>query len=224
MKKLIVSISFVLITIIGWSQSGTVNRMYELPEQSKSSSGNSPVIELTPLFGYQLNGRIDAYRGRLKMNNAENYGIALSVGVKPRMMGEFSYSFSPTDAVWSSFDGIRESYDMTIHYFQVGGIYEVMDGPVKPFGLISLGVTWFDVESGVDDHVSFSGAIGAGLKFYLSDRIGIRLQGRFLMPMYFEGGGLFLGIGTGGPSTGVGISTGILTTQGDFSGGLIFRF
>jgi len=45
-----------------------------------------------------------------------------------------------------------------------------------------------------------------------------------LLPMYFSGGGLFLGIGSGGPSTGVGVSTGVLTVQGDFSGGLIFRF
>jgi len=90
--------------------------------------------------------------------------------------------------------------------------------------MMSAGITWFNMTShGVSDHVSFSAALGGGVKFFFSDRIGIRLQGRLLLPMYFSGGGLFVGIGSGGTSSGVSVSTGVLAVQGDFSGGLIIR-
>nr|WP_321453928.1 hypothetical protein [uncultured Carboxylicivirga sp.] len=224
MKKLIAIMSFLAIYVVGNAQNGTVHQMYKLPEESKTSSGEGKGIELTPLYGYQFNGRIDGYKDRFKMYDAANYGLALSMEVKPQVRAELSYSISPTDAAYSSIYGDHDRYNIDIHYFQLGGIYELTDTQVKPFGLFSLGATWFDFKSGASDHVSFSAAMGAGLKIFLSDRIGIRLQGRLLLPMYFEGGGLFLGIGTGGSSSGFGISTGVLAVQGELSGGLIFRF
>lgn len=231
MRKLLLSFTLLAFIATGWAQNsnrstGTVQQTYKVDASKKVTTSNGlKGIELTPLVGYQLNGRIDGYKGRFKMNNAMNYGVALSAVIRPQVMGELSYSISPTDAYWSVFNsGERQYYDMNIHYFQLGGIYELKDGPVKPFGLLSLGATWFDMGAGVDDHVSFSGALGGGLKLFFSDHIGIRLQGRLLLPMYFSGGGLFVGIGSGGVSSGVGLSTGVLTVQGDISGGLIFRF
>jgi len=231
MKKLFLSLTLLAFVATGWAQytnrsSRTVQQTYKVDASKKTSTANDlKGIELTPLVGYQLNGRIDGYKGRFKMNNAMNYGVALSAVIRPQVMGELSYSVSPTDACWSVFStGEKEYYDMTIHYFQLGGIYELKEGQVVPFGLLSMGATWFDMGAEVDDHVSFSAALGGGLKLFFSDHIGIRLQGRLLLPMYFSGGGLFVGIGSGGASTGVGISTGVLTVQGDFSGGLIFRF
>jgi hypothetical protein len=154
------------------------------------------------------------------------YGGIFSVELGPGVLGEFSYTRSKTTARYDDFvSGEHTNYDMAIDYFQLGGVKELKKGPVVPFGMASLGVTWFNMQTyGVSDHVSFSAALGGGLKFFFSDRIGIRLQGRLLMPMYFSGGGLFVGIGSGGSSTGVSVSTGFLTVQGDFSGGLIFRF
>ncbi|MBK3516537.1 hypothetical protein [Carboxylicivirga marina] len=207
------------------SSTGTVQQTYKLDEQTKKKT--TPVgrrIELTPVYGYSLNGSVNLYRANFKMENAEHYGGILSVEVMPGVLGEFSYTRSNTTARFEDFvAGESNYYDMSIDYFQLGGVKELKKGPVVPFGMVSLGATWFNMKD-ESDHVSFSAALGGGLKFFFSDRIGIRMQGRLLLPMYFSGGGLFLGIGSGGPSGGVSISTGVLAVQGDFSGGLIFRF
>lgn len=209
------------------SSRGTVQQTYKVEEPVKrQTSSVGRRIELTPIYGISLNGHVNLYRAKFKMDNAANFGGILSVEVMPGTLGEFSYTRSKTTARYQDFAaGDVTYYDMAIDYFQLGGVKELSKGPVVPFGMASLGVTWFNMTThGVSDHVSFSAALGGGLKFFFNDRIGIRMQGRLLLPMYFSGGGLFLGIGSGGPSSGVGISTGVLTVQGDFSGGLIFRF
>jgi len=209
------------------SSTGTVQQTYKIEDPvKKKSSATGPRIELTPISGYSLNGHVNLYRAKFKMDNAAHYGGIISVEVAPGLLGEFSYTRSKTTAKYEDFlTGDKTNYDMAIDYFQLGGVKELKKGPVVPFGMASLGITWFNMTThGVSDHVSFSAALGGGIKFFFNDRIGIRMQGRLLLPMYFSGGGLFLGIGSGGPSTGVGISTGVLTVQGDFSGGLIVRF
>ncbi|MCT4644220.1 MAG: hypothetical protein N4A74_04470 [Carboxylicivirga sp.] len=209
------------------SSKGTVQRTYKVEEPAKKqTSKTGPRIELTPIYGYSLNGSVNMYRAKFKMENAANFGGIVSLEIMPGTLGEFSYTRSKTTANYHDFvSGDKTNYDMAIDYFQLGMVKELKKGQVVPFGLASLGITWFNMTThGVSDHVSFSAALGGGLKFFFSDRIGIRMQGRLLLPMYFSGGGLFLGIGPGGPSSGASISTGVLAVQGDFSGGLIFRF
>jgi hypothetical protein len=208
------------------SSTGTVQQTYKWEEPQKKPASTRPRIELTPVYGYSLNGHINLYRAKFTMDNSDHFGGILSVEVMPQLLGEFSYTRAKTTSRFEDFvSGERTNYDMAIDYFQLGVVKELKDGAVVPFGMASLGITWFNMTThGVSDHVSFSAALGGGLKFFLSDRIGIRLQGRLLLPMYFSGGGLFVGIGSGGTSSGVSLSTGVLTVQGDFSGGLIFRF
>ncbi|MBR8536834.1 hypothetical protein KDU71_14765 [Carboxylicivirga sediminis] len=231
LKVMMLLAAVVLLSVGAFAQNptssrGTVQQTYKVEEPIKRSTAAGPRFELTPISGYSLNGHVNLYRAKFKMDNAAHYGGILSVEVMPGLMGEFSYTRSKTTARYDDFvAGDRTNYDMAIDYFQLGALKALKQGPVVPFGMASLGVTWFNMQThGVSDHVSFSAALGGGVKFFFSDRVGIRLQGRLLLPMYFSGGGLFLGIGSGGPSTGVGISTGVLTVQGDFSGGLIVRF
>lgn len=226
--KQLAVIMAILFATTGIFAQGTIQQVYKYqePAPKKKAASTGPSIELTPIAGYALNGSVSLYRAKFKMENAAQYGGILSVEVAPGKFAEFTYSNSTTTARFDDYiSGDRFDYDMAINYFQLGAIQEVKAGPVTPFGLLSLGATWFNMQNhGVSDHVSFSAALGGGLKLFFSDRIGIRLQGRLLLPMYFSGGGLFVGIGNGGASSGVSVSTGVLAVQGDFSGGLIFRF
>ncbi|WP_439182179.1 outer membrane beta-barrel protein [Carboxylicivirga taeanensis] len=196
------------------------------PNERSIATSSRASIEFTPITGYSLNGSLNLYKAKFKMKNAAHYGGILSLQLRPDFFGEFSYTRSKTFAHYKDFVAGQETdYDMAIDYFQLGGLKELSNGPLVPFGMFALGITWFNMQThGVSDHVSFSMALGGGVKYFFSDRLGIRLQGRLLLPMYFSGGGLFLGIGSGGTSSGVGISTGVLAVQGDFSSGLIFRF
>jgi hypothetical protein len=53
----------------------------------------------------------------------------------------------------------------------------------------------------------------------MSDKIGLRFQGRLIIPMQFAGGSIYVGTG------GAGVSVGSYTTfvEGDFSGGLFVQ-
>ncbi|WP_430816970.1 hypothetical protein [Carboxylicivirga sp. RSCT41] len=219
-------LAFNLIAQNPTSSKGTVQQTYKWQEPEKKPAPTRPRIELTPIYGYSLNGHINLYRAKFTMDNSDLFGGMLSVEVAPQSLVEFSYTRSKTTARYEDFaTGTKDNYDMAIDYFQLGTVKEIKDGPLVPFGMISVGATWFNMTThGVSDHVSFSAALGGGVKYFFSDRVGIRLQGRLLLPMYFSGGGLFVGIGSGGTSSGVSVSTGVLTVQGDFSGGLIFRF
>ena len=105
-------------------------------------------------------------------------------------------------------------FDMDVHYIQIGGIYGIQQDNILPYGTFSLGATIFHPKDrGFSDEWRFSATFGLGAKVYLSERIGIRLDGRLLFP--FTGGAIW--VGSGGVSAG-GTSSII---QGNVNGGLI---
>lgn len=183
-------------------------------------------VDLVPTAGYHFGGRAYFYEGDIKVDNNATYGITLSLPVGWGVSGEFA--FSRSDSKMRFFPKIPEYYpdekSVASNYFLVGAMKELGEGPLIGFGGLTVGVAWFDIkDQAVSDVVRFSMSLGAGAKYMFSDRVGIRIQGRLLMPMYFSGGGMYCGIGGGGSSCGVGVGGGISILQGDISGGLIFR-
>ncbi len=61
---------------------------------------------------------------------------------------------------------------------------------------------------------------GLGFKLWLTDMLGLRFMARALVPLYFSGGGVW--VGTGGASVAVG--AGIPWAQFDFTGGVEVKF
>ena len=123
-------------------------------------------------------------------------------------------------------------FNVSIEYYQVGGLQQVDVGsPVlAPFGAFTLGATRFNVTDRVDlegdgsayysgDAWAFSATLSGGAKIFLHERIGIRLQARLGMPMLFNG--LYLGIGTGGISSGA--SMRVPLVQFDLTAGVFLR-
>ena len=185
-------------------------------------------IEITPMVGYQFGGKVNFIQGDLKVQDNMNYGGIISYSPIPMTTFEFSYSRMSTTAEWRPFafyesDFPADQFDLSIGYFQFAGLRMFKDGPVQPFGLFSLGWTHFNPDNEINSSSRFSIALGGGVKLFFNDVVGIRLQGRLLMPMYFNGVGGYVGIGPGGPSTGLGVSTSVPILQGDLSGGLILR-
>lgn len=186
-------------------------------------------LEVTPMGGYFWGGKVKFYEGEINMHDGGNFGI---IAGAPTMKGNFvelSYSFTGSTAEfrpYSSFSGYdRVTADLNTHYILLGTYQQIeTGGKVVPFIGINLGATIFDYDYPNSTNLwRFAMGIGGGIKYYISDKIGIRIQGRFLMPMYFAGMGFYAGIGTGGASTGLSMNAGAIAYQGDVSGGLIFR-
>ncbi len=190
-----------------------------LPLKTFSQQG----IEISAYSGWMLGGKVNLYNGKLQIDDGNNWGFTLSYNVAPGMHAEFMYNRLVSDLIVREYgDPPYVATEIATQYFQLGAVRELMyDGAIRPFGTGGLGVAIFSDRIGYESDVwRMSFSLGGGIKIFPVERIGIRLQARMLVPMYFNG--IWMGIGTGGSSGGVSASSSIV--QGDFTAGLILAF
>jgi len=189
-------------------------------------------FEVTPYGGYFFAGKLVVREGDLNIKNGGNYGISFAYAIQPGIQVELWYNRLDTRLVLKDYATRveEELFELGVNYFQLGGIYEAQKlehGAL--FTTFSLGATLFSPKSGsyiiddieyiAEDDWRFSIALGGGLKHYLSDKIGLRIQLRLMMPIYWGGGGLYFGTGGSGVSLGAGTTL----VQADATLGIIFR-
>ena len=188
-------------------------------------SGFSPVraqqVEVTPLVGYQFGGKFTVQRGTLNIKDDLNYGVIMDITVKPNAQLELSYSRQDTRVEFRGVGFENVNIDATVEYWQIGGLVEYPKDRVRPFGLFTLGATHFNPKAtGVSSVWRFSGTIGGGVKVFLSPNVGLRLQGRLLLPYISGGSTIFCGL-PGGCYVTLG---GTVLLQADVTAGLILAF
>jgi len=181
-------------------------------------------IELVPFAGYMFGGSVNYIQGKVKFENGMDYGLSLLVPMSPYVELELNYTQMQSSATFTPYTGYPgyefQKTDIATNYFQIGGLSKFgdVDATAVPFGSFSLGATWFHTDD-FGDEWRFSVVVGLGVKIMFSERIGIMLRGRLMMPMIFGGGGFYLG--TGG--SGAYVSSVVAPWQGDFNGGLIIK-
>jgi hypothetical protein len=188
-------------------------------------------IQVTAYTGYQFGSSTNVYgwntQGRFKIKAGQDFGGMLSFEVRPGTQAEFSYTFMGTYATIERGGFPANTLgDVDVHYYQIGGVQETTVGEnVDLFGTLTVGGTTFspktdyvtidDRRYSVNSKTYFSVGVGGGVKLWLSDVIGIRLQARMLMPVTW--GGFYFGTGGGGATVGSSI------ISGDVGGGLVFK-
>ena len=188
---------------------------------------SSEALAQTEIFGfggYMTYSSVAVREGDLQFEDGPNYGFGIDVAIQRGVFVELNYTHNQTSVRLKRFSGLNEDlFDMNTHYFQIGAQYEFRKSPKQkafPYTLATLGATLFDAKDpSLTDEWRFSVAFGVGGKFYLSDKFGIRLQTRLLMPLVLSGGGMWCG--TGGCSAGVGAWSVIV--QFDFTVGVFIR-
>jgi len=187
----------------------------------------SEALAQTEIFGfagYMTYSSVAVREGDLQFEDGPNYGFGLDIGIQRGVFVELNYTHQQTSVRLKRFNGFNEDlFDMNTHYFQIGAQYEFRKSKKQkafPYTLATLGATLFDAKDpSLSDEWRFSVAFGVGGKFYLSDKIGLRLQTRLLMPLVLSGGGMWCG--TSGCSAGVGAWT--VVVQFDFTVGVFIR-
>lgn len=181
-------------------------------------------VSIAPMIGYQFGGRIRFYDGDLNIKDNINYGGVISVKVQYNTFVEVSYSYMQTEANFYSYSPLYEDsrFDLDVHYIMLSGFQEFTQGVIRPYGMLGAGMAGFVPKDlrGASSTWSFALSLGGGVKYMITPRIGIRAQGRLLMPLRFGGFGIYAGTGGAGVNT---YST-VNIVQGDFSAGLIIAF
>lgn len=182
-------------------------------------------VEVAPFVGYMFGGSIDYYEGYFKIYDDMDYGVSLIVPVREIMDVEINYTRMDSHAKFTAYrPGFNDFTidNLSVNYFQVGVLkaLNMNNDKVRPFGSFSLGATWFDPSgSSVSDVWKFSITAGLGVKVYFTERVGLILRGRLMLPMNFAGVGFYAGSGGGGLS----LNGYAPMVQGDFSVGLLFK-
>lgn len=178
------------------------------------SSISAQKVEITPFYGAAFNGKVTGYYGDLNIRDAGMYGVTLDIAVQPGMHLELFYSRSDTRADFKEYRGpTYKLTDMSVNYFQIGAVSQAMKKDnIVVYGVGTLGATLFSpsgepysVDDGgpeeqyyYEDWWLFSLTLGGGAKIFLSEKVGIKLEGRLMMPITWAGGGFMVGSGGGG--------------------------
>ncbi len=189
-------------------------------------------IEIGGFAGWTVSTDASTFNGNIVIDGAVDYGGTIDYSIRPGYGVELLYAYVPTHARFASFSPAISSSDpaaVGLHWIQIGGIVGRPLGRIEPFGAVTAGMVIIHpstvrFQDGTtlsgDDQIRFAFTAGLGFKVWLTEAIGLRFEARALVPVYFSGGGFW--VGTGGAS--VGLSGGIPFAQFDFTGGLSVRF
>jgi opacity protein-like surface antigen len=178
-KEKIVSIAFTIILI---------NSSITLAQYKQQDFG------VTFFAGYLFPGNLKTLDGELRIENNINYGLALDIRTTDDLFVEFLYNKADTEVRFKQeyYDTMKTLFNMSIEYFQAGAHVEVKQGEFSPFAAFTFGATYFKPkDDNFESDWKFSFTVGGGIKYYFTNNIGLRLQCRFLVPIYFSSASIF---------------------------------
>lgn len=192
-----------------------------------TSVSHATRFEITPLVSYAWTSKMAAHdgveSGDLDIGNSASWGIAVDIDLHPEAQVELLFNRQDSYLEFLTYPGGIQKWkgDLAVEYYQIGGLYRRPMPQAEPFFLMTLGATRFAPKNNqYSDEWKFSVIFGLGAKVWVTERIGLRFQGRVLMPMLWSSAGFWCG--TGG--CGLGYGGGSAMLQGDLGVGLTFRF
>jgi len=150
-------------------------------------------FQITPFMGYRMGGQFeeDGTGVELDLAEEETYGIVIGMDVSPGKQYEFFYSYQSSRLTSGGTVDPSALTDMDVEYFHIGGRDYWDSGAVRTFVVGAVGATHFDLHSSsLSAETRFSISAGGGVELAVSERVGIRLEGRGFATL-FDGEGSF---------------------------------
>ena len=174
-------------------------------------------VEITPQYGYQIGAKYNYYGGYVKLKDSDQYGLTFGINATDDITVEFMWAQQNSEIAVQDFQFFPKETDLTdvvVNHYQFGAIHMFGYSEARPFFGLSAGWSTFNPDGEIyDGTTTFTLGISGGLKYFFTDRIGVRIQSQLLMPVSW--GGVYVGGGGGG------VSAGGSVLQLNFSGGLI---
>jgi hypothetical protein len=176
-------------------------------------------LEIGPFVGYETSGKVSTSLGYLRIDYGMNFGGTVSFGLDENAQFEFSYNHMNSTLSLDNGENIINQTPVNVDYYMFGLVgAQRLGDRFLPFYGGSLGwVHYGTPDEKYGNESLFAINIQAGMKFLITERIGIKIQARLLMPLYAQG---YYYAGTG--SAGYGVTSTCVMVQGDFTGGLYF--
>ncbi len=168
-----------------------------------STAWSQHKVEISPFVGWQFGGSANTVGGELSLKDAMNYGAIVDITVRFNTQAELYYSRQDTELRRDPFGLPKETLtDMTVQYFMAGGLMELQQGGrAIPFVSFTLGAAYLNPKQKniegrtISSETRFAMMLGLGAKMFMSERIGLRLQGHFNSIFMDTGGSVFCGGG-----------------------------
>jgi hypothetical protein len=195
------------------------------------SIANSPAMaqdrfELTPFVGYRWGADFDVqdpdnvFRS-LQIDDSGAYGLIFDFNLGEQGQLEFLWNRQETQLQGRTRQGNTrvDITDMDVDYWHVGGNFLFGDDLDDTRGFLNflLGATHYSPD-GFSSETQFSFSFGGGAKFYFSETVGIRVQGRFISTYINSTSQWWCNFGC------YTVSVGNYVVQAEVDVGLIFRF
>jgi len=176
-------------------------------------------LEIGPFAGYETGGKVYTNLGYLRVSGGANFGGTVSFGLDEDAQFEFSYNHMNGTLSLDNGEHIINSTPVNVDYYMFGLVGAQRLGErFLPFYGGSLGwVHYGTPDEKYSNESLFAINIQGGMKFLITERIGIKIQARLLMPLYASG---YYYADTG--YAGYGVTSTCVMVQGDFTGGLYF--
>ena len=186
-------------------------------------------FEIQPFVGYKWGGTLDLAPNTASVARAEfasdiAYGVTATFNATPHFGLEFLWNHQPTTVSGQLGNGATFPTQVDAHLDQYHGNIVVTltdeDSNFKPFFLVGFGATSIGADNR-NGATKFSFGLGAGVKYFFSEHIGVRTQIRYAPTyVYSTYGGTYCDW-WGFCWT---IPDDHYLNQGDVTGGLVFRF
>lgn len=153
------------------------------------------LFQFSPYYGTTLPMPLKAYYGRFITDGGPNFGANISWGngysaggISQNAFFELQYNYSKSGLVYEEYNNPvdREDLgDLKVHNALAGVTKGGGNGTLEGYGGWYAGVTIFDVEDPLAfDYTRFTMAVGAGIKYYATPVVGIRLHTQLYLPLW----------------------------------------
>jgi len=180
-------------------------------------------VEITPFTGYTFDHSFPIFNGRARLGGGQTFGGTIGFQVNDFLEVETLYSYqggTSTARSTSLPNDVRVSTNT--HYAMLGAnrLFPT-SSQMAFFTGLKAGVGIFSFPNNeYRDITRFAVGLNGGMKYFVSDNVGIRLQANLMMPISNVGANLWWSPGAG---TSVGVGGWSSVIQFGFTGGLIFR-
>ena len=113
-----------------------------------TAQGTTSKFEITPFAGYRIGGHFEQQDGDLEFDLTESnaYGLILNGYVRENTQWEFLYAQQDTTVDTRGFIVGDPLIDIGVDYYQLGGTSLFDGNSVRPFIVMTLGMSRFDPE------------------------------------------------------------------------------